>query len=187
MITIIIETKYKNTNIIFIGIVHNSPISYRRVKEVLDKYNKTPVLIEYCNRRFKANILKKRHSFWDIIAKTEVFIEEYTIKRCLKEKRQIKFIDIDVKETLKEKYNMLTLIFDFIRKLFYTPTFEVHEQEIIYFENLHYEQIPKNLDPKRDKYMSMKIKNFIENNNPNEIIIIIGKGHLPGIINNLQY
>lgn len=209
MISIIVKTKYKNTDVILVGIVHNSPISFERVKGVMDKYANTPILLEYCERRLQTNISRGKtpapHIFWDTrggktllsisnifwntLAKTRLIIEEYVVRRCWEEKRELILIDQDVKETLKEICSPLGLLIDFIRKLFYTPTIKLTPEEIEFYESLTYNDICKlklsEVDQKRDRIMAENIKSYIDANKSEKIIVIVGKGHIPGIIKHL--
>ena len=109
-------TQYNETEIIVIGIVHNSNISLKYVKDIIESTDKkVPILLEYCKTRFEANELKQKNTIWHILTKTKLFIESYVIKHCMKHNRPIKFIDKDIRWSLKQYYK--NKVFDDLEKV----------------------------------------------------------------------
>ena len=184
------ETKYNGTKILFVGITHNSPISFERVKHVLETTN-CPVLLEYCKTRYNARI-KRKFGFWSIMAKDILTIEEYVIKYCEKHNRPYHFIDQDVKVTLKQLFgwNILEWLCHFVVRLLTTP--RITEEEALRQEFMPISEIvlPEHqynvLVKNREEYMVKQIKQYIEQNKPKEVLVIVGKAHIPGLIQKLN-
>jgi len=186
----IVETKYNKTKILIVGITHNSPISFERVKRMLETTN-CPILLEYCKTRYNARI-KRKFGFWSIMAKDISTIEEYVIKYCEKHNRPYYFIDQDVKITLKQLFgwNILEWLCHFIIRLLTTP--KITKEEALRQESTPISEIvlPEHqynvLVKIREEYMVKQIKQYIEQNKPKEVLVIVGKGHIPGLIQKLN-
>lgn len=208
------QIQYGQTQIILVGIVHNSSISFERVKTILEQTDKSPVLLEYCQRRHETNQQKKWYkSIWHLLAKTELTIEQYVIDYCKHHRRPLKFIDMDIKYFLKHYYKLhpLRFIVDTISNLIMTPKIQLDKQTEITYENAtHYYIEPELYDiiiEQRDKYMAYQIKRYIEQNhssveqnhssvgqnyssvrqNHKQIVVIVGKMHIPGILRHLTH
>lgn len=171
-----------------------------RVKNILSHTdNNTPVLLEYCQRRYETNQQKKWYkSIWHLLAKTHLTIESFVIDYCRQNNRPLKFIDIDIREPLKRYYKRYPVHFliDICKKLLGYTYVDTTQLEIALDSTNYIDPITAKwtMLEQRDTYMAKQIKQYIDEYKTHgtrkthklrNIIVIVGKAHVPGILEKL--
>lgn len=125
-------------------------------------------------------------------------IESFVIDYCRQNNRPLKFIDIDIREPLKRYYKRYPVHFliDICKKLLGYTYVDTTQLEITLNSTNYIDPITAKwtMLEQRDTYMAKQIKQYIDEYKTHEtrethklrnIIVIVGKAHVPGILEKL--
>jgi pheromone shutdown protein TraB len=191
------EIQHNGTKITLVGIAHNSSISKTVIKNICEKYHNSPILLEMNQITYESIFLEKRfdsiYHFLEHTNKQNIKPETYVIENHYK---RTHFIDVNYKTTLKlyleeaPLLNKVVILLNTLKNAIMQPIYPdctppANINQIYEINKNVSKPYKKIIIEYRDKFMLNKIKNFIERHKPKHVIIIVGAGHLPYLLNNL--